>query len=167
MTMFDTALSLVATRLPGFDDDRRDELVSSTRALAADQGRVARATEVVLLAGLALRLRARQSSRLTLRGLALGALLVLVAVGSLSLTDAVALRVVWAVVVPGALVAVGWFDPRYAAAAGVIWLWRFLSADPGAAPDATVTFVRLVLMAAGVLCALAVTRVSLRRLTRT
>lgn len=163
--MFDTALSLVATRLSGFDDDHREELVSSTRELAAERGRAGRLAEVVLLGGLALRLRARRTSRLVVRGVALGGVLVLLAVASLSLADdSLALRVVWAAVVPAVLVALGWFDPRYAAAAGVVWLWRFLAADPGAAPDAVLTFVRLAFMAAGVFFAFTVTRLSLRRL---
>lgn len=165
MTMFDTALSLVATRMPGFDDDHRRELVLSTRELAADKGRAGRMAEVAWLAGLALRLRARRTPRLVLRGVALGLALVLVAVASLSSTDALALTVAWGVVVPAALLAAGWFDPRYATSAGVLWLWRFLAADPGAVPDATVTFVRLVLMATGVFLAFTVTRVSLRRMS--
>lgn len=163
--MFDAALSLVATRMPGLDDDHREELVSSTRELAAERGRAGRLAEVVSLGGLALQLRARRTPRLVLRGLVLGGLLVLLAVGSLSWAEgSIALRVAWAAVVPTALVAVGWFDPRYAAAAAVVWLWRFLAADPGAAPDAVLTFVRLAFMAAGVFFAFAVTRLSLRRL---
>lgn len=157
--MFDAALTMVATRMPGFDDDHREELVSTTRELAAERSPLGRLAEVVLLAGLALRLRARRQDHLVVRGVILGLALVLVAVLT---SDA---RLLWAALVPGGLVALGWFDPRYAAAAAVIWLWRFLAADPGAVPDATVTFVRLVLMAAGVFFAFAVARISLRRLT--
>lgn len=165
MTVFDTALTMVATRMPGFDDDHREELVLTTRELAAERSRLGRLSEVVLLAGLALRLRARRKDHLVVRGVVVGLVLVLAAVVSLSATDSVVLHVVWAAAVPTALVAVGWFDPRYAAAAAVIWLWRFLAADPGAVPDASVTFLRLVLMATGVFFAFAVARISLRRLS--
>lgn len=158
MTMLDAALTVVAARMPGFDDDRREELLHSTRELAAERGRLGRVAEVGVLAGLVLRLRARRTSHVVLRGLVLGMALVLVAVTT---TDA---RLVWAVLVPGALLALGWFDPRYATAAAVIWLWRFVTADPGATPDATVTFLRLVAMAAGVFSAFFVARLSLRRL---
>jgi hypothetical protein len=163
-TMFDAALSMVATRLPGFDDDHRAELVHSTRELAAERSGPGRAAEVVALAGLALRMRARRTPRLVVRGAVLGAVLVLVALGSLAAGDVLALRVVWAAVVPTVLVALGWFDPRYAVAAAVLWLWRLAAAGLDAVPDVTVTFVRLVAMAAGVLFAICVTRVSLRRL---
>jgi hypothetical protein len=162
--MFDAALTIVATRMAGFDEDHRQELVSSTRELAAERSRVGRAAEVVFLAGLALRLRARRTPRLVLRGLALGGVLVVAALASFALTDALAVRVAWAAVVPTALVAAGWFDARYAAAAAVVWLWRFLTADPGSDPDPAVTFLRLAFMAAGVFAASTVTRLSLRRL---
>lgn len=157
MSPFDTALGFVAGRLPGFDEPRRDEVVATAREAAAGAGPLTRAAEVASLVGLGLRLRARRSSHLLWRGAALG---VASAAAMPFLPFAVAASV------PIVLVLLGWFDPRYAVAAAVIWAWRFVVAGTGEAPDATVVlFVRLVVMAVGVLCATAVTQASLRRLT--
>ncbi|MDQ3758287.1 MAG: hypothetical protein M3394_10610, partial [Actinomycetota bacterium] len=65
-----------------------------------------------------------------------------------------------AVAVPVLLVALGWHDPRYAAAAAVIWAWRFFA---GGVED--FAFLRLLAMAAGILVAVTVAQASLRRLT--
>ena len=157
MSPFDSALTFVAERLPGFDGDRRHELVATVREATADTGPSTRAAEVGSLLGLWLRLRARRSAHLLWRGAALGTLLAATTAFS---------PVPIAVVVPVVLLGLGWFDPRYAAAAAVIWVWRFVDAGVGELPEATVVlFLRLVAMAAGVLGAVAVTQASLRRLT--
>ncbi len=67
----------------------------------------------------------------------------------------------------------GWFDPRLAVAATVVWVWRFLAVDPPRIGDAVVALagdldleallVRWIAMAAGVVVGLAVSRLSVRR----
>ena len=151
MSPIDTALVFVAERLPGFDDDRRDDVVTTTREATATAGSMARVAEVGSLVALWLRLRAQRASHLLLRGLVLGLLL-----GAASLF----LPLPVAVAVPLALLALGWFDPRYAAAATVIWVWRFVAGGFG-----DFAFLRLLAMAVGILAAVTVAQASHRRLT--
>jgi hypothetical protein len=153
----DRAVGLVVRRLPGFDGERRAEVVATVREATTGAGPVTRAAEVASLLGLGLRLRARRSAHLLVRGAALGtAVAVLTAFAPVPI----------AVVVPVVLLGLGWFDPRYAAAAAVVWTWRFVVAGVGEVPaTGVVLFLRLVAMATGVLAATAVTQASLRRLT--
>jgi hypothetical protein len=148
MSPFDAALVFVADRLPGFDDDRREDVVVTTRQAAAAGSPLA---EVGSLVALWLRLRAQRTRHLLLRGAFLGAV-VAAALAFAPLPVAVA--------VPVVLVAVGWFDPRYAAAAGVVWAWRFVSGG-----FADFAFLRLLAMAVGILVAVTVVQASSRRLT--
>jgi len=147
MSPLDAAVVFVADRLPGFDDDRREDVVATTREAAAAGSALA---EVGSLVALWLRLRAQRTSHLLLRGAALG-LVLAVAVSAAPFPVAVA--------VPVALVACGWLDPRYAAAAGVIWAWRFVAGGFG-----DYAFLRLLAMAIGVLVAVTVAQASWRRL---
>lgn len=151
MSPFDAALVFVAERLPGFDDHRREDVVTTTREAAAAAGPLARAAEVCSLVALWLRLRARRASHLLWRGAVLG--LALGAVSTVAPTPV-------AVVVPVLLLGLGWCDPRYAAAAAVIWVGRFAAAGFG-----DFAFLRLLAMAVGILGAVTVAQVSLRRLT--
>ena len=157
MNALDRALVIVAERLPGFDGARRAEVLATVHEVTADAGPVTRAAEVGSLLGLGLRLRARRSAHLLWRGAALGTVVA-------AATAFVPVPI--AVVVPIVLLALGWFDPRYAAAAAVVWTWRFVAAGIGEIPaTGVVLFLRLLAMAAGVLAATAVTQASLRRLT--
>ena len=151
MSPFDTALVFVAERLPGFDDERRDEVVTTTREAVAAAGPMTRAAEVGSLVALWLRLRAQRSSHLLWRGAVLGTV---VAAASTFVPLPVAAAV------PLLLVALGWFDPRYAAAATVIWAGRFVAGGFG-----DFAFVRLLAMAVGILAAVTVAQASWRRLT--
>ncbi|HEX2039357.1 MAG TPA: hypothetical protein VHF47_06450 [Acidimicrobiales bacterium] len=151
MSPLDAALVFVAERLPGFDDDRRHDVVATTREAAASAGALARVAEVGSLLALWLRLRARRTPRLLVRGALLG-LALAAALASAPLPVAVA--------VPVALVALGWFDPRYAAAACAVWTWRFVAGG-----FADFAFLRLLAMAVGILVAVTVAQASLRRLT--
>lgn len=79
-----------------------------------------------------------------------------------------------AAVGPLFLLAVGWFDPRYAIAATMVWVWRLAAVDVvdvvsgasqlGADAELTLLAARWLLMGAGVLAG---TAVSQRSLTRT
>ncbi len=83
-------------------------------------------------------------------------------------------RVTWIALIPAGLIAAGWFDPRYAVAAGTVWAWRLLTADFAEVPREVAAVIdelaipglvaRIVLMALGIACAALVTRASLRRL---
>jgi hypothetical protein len=146
----DSALGFVADRLPGFDDDRRHDVVATAREAAADS-RAARAAEVCSLVALWLRLRARRTPGLLWRGALLG----VTASAVLALAP---FSVV--VAVPVVLVALGWFDPRYAAAATVVWTWRFFAVGID-----DFAFLRLLAMAFGILVAVTVAQASLRRLS--
>lgn len=150
MSPFDSALVFVAERLPGFDDDRRDDVVTTTREATATAGPLARAAEVGSLVALWLRLRAQRTSYLLPRGAVLGLVL-----GAASTVAPLPV----AVAVPVLLLAFGWLDPRYAAAAAVIWAWRFLAGGFG-----DFAFLRLLAMAVGILAAVTVAQASLRRL---
>lgn len=151
MSPLDAALVFVADRLPGFDADRRHEVVATTREATVAAGLVARVAELAGLVALWLRLRAQRTPHLLLRGTAVG-LIMAVVVAWAPLPVAVA--------VPVALVGLGWFDPRYAAAACVIWAWRFAAGGLG-----DFAFLRLLAMAVGILVAVTVAQASLRRLT--
>jgi hypothetical protein len=151
MSPFDAALVFVADRLPGFDDDRREDVVATARQAAVAAGPAARAAEVCSLVALWLRLRAVRTPHLLVRGAGLGA----VAAAALAFAP---FGVV--VAVPVALLLLGWFDPRYAAAAAVVWVWRFFA---GGIDD--FAFLRLLAMAVGVLAAVTVAQASWRRLT--
>ncbi|MEO1065027.1 MAG: hypothetical protein AAFZ07_26730 [Actinomycetota bacterium] len=77
------------------------------------------------------------------------------------------------VVVGGAFVGSGWFDPRLAVAATVVWTWRFLAVDPPRLGEAFAALagdldleallVRWFVMASGVAFGLAVSRSAVRR----
>ncbi|MDQ3756823.1 MAG: hypothetical protein M3394_03125, partial [Actinomycetota bacterium] len=75
MSPFDSAVSFVAARLPGFDDDRRHDVVATTREATAAAGPIARAVEVCSLVALWLRLRAQRTSHLLVRGAVAGLVL--------------------------------------------------------------------------------------------
>ena len=133
--------------------ERRDEIVATARASAAD-GRGLR--ELASL--LALALRPASVRAVWLQGAALAAVVaILVAASPVAL------------VVPFVLLALGVLDARLAAAATVFWLWRLATADLGdvlaALGDASLTLqlVRWLAMLLGLALAAHVTRASIRR----
>jgi hypothetical protein len=85
---------------------------------------------------------------------------------------AVALGVA-ALAVPAAFLAIGWFDPRYAVAATVVWAWRLVAVDLGELADAAgaladdqafrLFLARWLLMGAGVVLAGWVSAAAIRR----
>ena len=181
--MFERLLAWLVDHLVGLDREHRAEVRATTLAVAAERGRGERVLELISLGGLALQLRGRRAlresrARVLAAGGVLGLAVVLASVAVAAVappTADVAIVVVSGGVIPTALVTAGWFDPRYAAAAGVIWTSRFLSADLGDVPhavgavvgdlEATQLLGRLVVMASGVIVAAVVMRSSLRRLT--
>jgi hypothetical protein len=133
--------------------ERRDEIVATARASAAD-GRGWR--ELASL--LALALRPASARAVWLQGAALAAVIaILVAASPVAL------------VLPFVLLALGVLDARLAAAATVFWLWRLATADLGdvfaALGDASLTLqvVRWLAMLLGLALAAHVTRASIRR----
>ena len=133
--------------------ERRDEIVETARASAAD-GRGW--TELASL--LALALRPASARAVWLQGAALAAgIALLVAASPVAL------------VLPFLLLALGVLDARLAAAATVFWLWRLATADLGdvlaALGDASLTtqVVRWLAMLLGLAVAAHVTRASIRR----
>jgi hypothetical protein len=78
-----------------------------------------------------------------------------------------------ALAVPAALLAVGWFDPRYAVSATVVWAWRLVAVDLGDLAAAVgdladerafrVLLARWLLMGAGVALAALVSSAAIRR----
>jgi hypothetical protein len=81
--------------------------------------------------------------------------------------------VVAGVAVPLVLLGVGWFDPRYAVAATVVWAWRLVAVDVGELAGAVqalgdeaalrLLLARWLLMALGVVAAWRVSRAAIRR----
>ncbi len=161
------------------DIDR--DAVAACAVAAARRGRSRWATvirELIGLIALGFRLRCRRATDdrpapIVVQGLIAGGagVGVLVAAGSIGAPAGALVAV--GVVAPAMLLAAGWFDPRLAVAATVVWGWRFAVANHDAVLGdlgrlgwgITVTelIVRWVMMAAGVLVALVVARTSIRR----
>ena len=135
------------------DARRRDEIVATARASAADGRGCAELASLLAFA-----LRPGSPRAVWLQG-ALAAAVLAVLVGAAPILLAL----------PFALLALGWVDARLAAAATLFWLWRLATADLGEViatlGDASVTVqvVRWLAMLAGLAVAAHVTRASIRR----
>lgn len=166
------AAAWLAHRLDGVDTGFRcDVAATSADAIRSAPHTRARWCEVASLVGLAVRLRARQrtgarAAAVWRHGLVLGFVLLATALGAVRLTGEVAgppagtvVSVAATLACPVALAAAGWWDPRLAVAATVLWGWRFLDANTGDLGEAVVAhlwlgdptlLVRWLAMAAGV-----------------
>jgi hypothetical protein len=163
MSGYDHLLGLAGRLVGARYPDRREEIVSTARSAASDEGNWARLGEVCSLVALALRPRVVRPSakQVWLHGAGLAALLAAV--------TALASSPGFTLVVPFALLACASLDPRLAAAATVFWLWRLTTVDVADVVEAigqvsfTAELARWVLMLIAIAIAVRVTRTSMLR----
>ncbi len=157
--------------------DREAVQVTAAAALA-NAGPFGQVREIASLLGLGLRLRSRSATGDRPRTIVgQGVIIGLVAIAALACGALLGLSLaavqILAVAVPALALGISWFDPRLAVAAATVWALRLVATDhvefvgdlERLGSDVTVSglVVRWLAMASGVLAAIVIARLAIRR----